>query len=451
LNKKDNLKKCLYTANIGDYDNIINPNTQKLDDWDYICFTDNKELKSNYWTIVYVKKPNDLSNVKFARYIKINFHKIVPDYYTSIWIDSNIMLNTNLNNFLSKYALDVDLVVSKHYKRDCIYFEANVIMKLNYDSKHNVLNQINKYELDNYPTHNGLAETNVLVRNNTPEIVNFCDLWWNEVNTYTHRDQLSFNYVLWKYPINIKIIKSPIRFDNLFSIKNHKKTVKNSVAVVMCTWNRIERLETTIKQLEQQTYTNFDFYIWNNNYSKKDEIDNIISDNNLNILIHHSKINVKGFGRFNTAKNIKDNYPVIIFIDDDFSMQKTVINRFISAWKPDMILGWWAWKIYNNNYFDRIRVNDFEDANYVGTAAMVLDSDIFNCDKLFECPKEFLDIEDLWLNFIANHHLNWQLKGLYLDANLNKDDKDMSELNSEYLNDKKQHFLEYLINQGWKL
>ena len=48
-------KNCIYTAIIGDYDNLYTPKIV-TEGWDYICFTDNKKLKSDFWTIKYVPK-----------------------------------------------------------------------------------------------------------------------------------------------------------------------------------------------------------------------------------------------------------------------------------------------------------------------------------------------------------------------------------------------------------
>jgi len=444
------LKKCIYTANIGGYDSITFPTIKKSEGWDYIYFTNNKFLTSEFWTIIYVEKPNNLNNVQFARDIKINFYKYLPNYELTIWIDSNILINVNLEQFTLYNGIESKFIVPKHPERNCIYDEAQAIIKLKKASKQSVLNQIEKYRLEGYPEHNNLVETNLLVRFKTERNIEFCKLWFNELLKHTHRDQLSFNYTLWKYPINIKTINSPIRFSNMFALLDHSKSI-TSIAVIMCTWNRIERLHETIKQLESQTYQHFDFYIWNNNIDKNDEINDILSKSNLNIKIYHSEENVKGFGRFYYAKEIYKEYPTIIFIDDDLILNNDSIARFYLAWKTNTIFGWWAWEIYNNKYFNRRRVKHNENAHYIGTAAMVLDSEIFSYDKLYECPEEFKDVEDIWINFIANHYLKWDLKGLNANVELNKDDKDMSELNPEYMNDKKQRFLEYLIKLGWKL
>lgn len=39
-----------------------------------------------------------------------------------------------------------------------------------------------------------VVATGVMIRENTPEMEKFGELWWHEVNNYSHRDQLSFGY-----------------------------------------------------------------------------------------------------------------------------------------------------------------------------------------------------------------------------------------------------------------
>ena len=53
-----------------------------------------------------------------------------------------------------------------------------------------------------YPKKSGLFETNVMYRINKNGNVRNCNaLWWSLIEKYSKRDQLSFNYVLWKLEI----------------------------------------------------------------------------------------------------------------------------------------------------------------------------------------------------------------------------------------------------------
>ena len=57
------------------------------------------------------------------------------------------------------------------------------------------------------------------------------------------------------------------------------------VGIIMCTWKRPERLDNTLNSLCNQTYKDFNFYIWNNNISIIPKVDELVVKygNKLNI------------------------------------------------------------------------------------------------------------------------------------------------------------------------
>jgi len=46
--------------------------------------------------------------------------------------------------------------------------------------------------------------------------------WWKEIENYSYRDQLSFNYIKWKNKINVKFISKRFALD-YFKITRHLK------------------------------------------------------------------------------------------------------------------------------------------------------------------------------------------------------------------------------------
>ena len=183
------MKKIIYTANIGGYDTTVN-NKQK--GWDY------KELTS---------LTENLSEVKNARK-----HKIMPSFWhyydISVWIDANIKLNININTIIRTYLKKgVDIVFVKH-GWDCIYREAQGCLNKNKDSKEIILEQMDFYRKQGYPEHNGMIATGFMIRRHSEKLFSLMKDWWKLVKLFSHRDQLSFNYALWKNP-DIKLIKIP--------------------------------------------------------------------------------------------------------------------------------------------------------------------------------------------------------------------------------------------------
>ena len=94
-------KKVIYTAIIGGYDELIEPEF-KPDGWDFVCFSD-RDLNSNTWEI---RKTIPLysDNTRTARKHKLLTHRFLPEYDISLWVDGNIKVVGNINELL--YHLD---------------------------------------------------------------------------------------------------------------------------------------------------------------------------------------------------------------------------------------------------------------------------------------------------------------------------------------------------------
>ena len=194
-------KKVLYSCITGGYDNIP-VHKYVAPDWDYVLFTDNADLiKAGHfahWTI----RPlvfDKLTNVKNSRWHKVNPHKLFPEYDYSLYLDANIIVN---NDNLFKLAdnlikQNVLFAVPNHPQRTCCYAEAEIIKSLKIDYPETVDAEMAVLRKDKYPENNGLSENNILFRqhNKIPEML---DLWWYMIEKYSKRDQLSFNYALWK-------------------------------------------------------------------------------------------------------------------------------------------------------------------------------------------------------------------------------------------------------------
>ena len=216
------MKKVIYSCITGGYDDVP-VHKYVAPDWDYVLFTDNKELIAKGRCAHWIIRPlvfNKLTNVKNNRWHKINTHKLFPEYDVSIYLDGNIIVNNSgLFKVVEKLIADNVLIgVPNHPHRKCIYDEAKVIKKRKIDLPKIVNAEIKVLKADKYPKKNGLSENNILFRQHN-KIQNTLDLWWNMVETYSKRDQLSFCYALWK--TNIKYV--PIYTDEQGFGIHHKK------------------------------------------------------------------------------------------------------------------------------------------------------------------------------------------------------------------------------------
>ena len=222
--------KVVYTVITGGYNNLF-PLLYYDTGWDYVCFTDDENLiKSGhkFWQIRPLEN-TELDKAKLSRLPKILAHKFLTDYKYSLYIDGNIdiisnKLFKNVNQFVKS---GVKLAITKHFKRDCIYDEIEACLNSGKESAQNVKKLLQIFKKEGFPTHLGLKENNIIFRqHNDEEIIKLMEQWWNLVENYSKRDQLSLMYVLWKnnYKDVLDIMDKPVRFcSDDFIFKGHNK------------------------------------------------------------------------------------------------------------------------------------------------------------------------------------------------------------------------------------
>ena len=194
-------RRVVYTCITKGYENIVNPSFV-LSGWDYICFTDKEDVKDSIWQIRPIPEElKNLSAVKQQRMIKILPHKYLPEYDESLYVDGAIDIVGNIEEFINNFCSkeNKSVFIRKHPGRNCIYDEAQACKTLKKDTIENIDNQIDRYIREKYPSHNGLVESGIIFRKHKEDYcMRLMDMWSDEVLKGSHRDQLSFNYCLWK-------------------------------------------------------------------------------------------------------------------------------------------------------------------------------------------------------------------------------------------------------------
>ena len=228
LNSFQNLKKVVFSALIGDYDIISSFNIQM--GFDYYLFTDDLSGKFNHtnWTIIpipeEVRKLN-VSRIKKQRFIKLHPHLYFKDYDLSIYIDSSFKIIGDLNSFLIRVlSPKYNLYFLEHPDRNNIFSEflAVVSLKKEKESMTNILKE--RYKNEQFPDDKGLIEGCIIIRkHNEKDSINLMNKWYEEINNYSHRDQLSFNYVLWKTQFKIKYIVKNLALQYFFQNITHSE------------------------------------------------------------------------------------------------------------------------------------------------------------------------------------------------------------------------------------
>jgi len=218
INSKN--KIVVYTCIVGNNDvlrEVANPESNI----DYVCFT-NHDIQSKTWGIRKIPGYlNYLDPVKIARCIKIMPHVFLKEYIISVWVDGNIEVKRDINDFIED-SLTGYFAIPKHPLRICIYEEAKAVLKLNKDRPDIVNLQMSEYFRREYPVSYGLVQSGIIIRkHNHEKSIEICNSWWNEVRTFSIRDQLSFNFAIWKKDINIDVIHPSILGSNYFQLWSH--------------------------------------------------------------------------------------------------------------------------------------------------------------------------------------------------------------------------------------
>ena len=210
----------IYTAITGKYDVLKNP-TFLSENYDYICFSDDPSLKSDVWKI---KKFDeyDRDNIRKCRRVKILPHLFFQEYAYSIWMDANISLKGSPEELIHTYLKKEKLATFIHPDRDCIYDEAFVCGAMNKNSKEIIDQQMEQYKKEGYPFHHGLIASGVILRkHNDRKVIKAMEGWWHEIERFSRRDQLSFNYVAWKNNFRFEAIHKNIWKNDLVEVISH--------------------------------------------------------------------------------------------------------------------------------------------------------------------------------------------------------------------------------------
>jgi hypothetical protein len=217
------MKKAIYTAVFNNYDSIKRPKYVN-EDYDYVLFVDEqtykKQFKAIQGSIFDVRRLEDGEDpLMQSKDIKINPHKYLSEYDYTIYIDGSFMQVGDVSKFTSQSKKTFQ--TCKHPRRNCAYEEALVCIRQGLDYPPRMQRQMKKYEQEGFPKSFGLCMGGIISRKNNKKCNNINDAWWNEIKTFSRRDQLSINYVLWKLKEKIGVCEYSGNIDKVFKIYQH--------------------------------------------------------------------------------------------------------------------------------------------------------------------------------------------------------------------------------------
>jgi hypothetical protein len=187
----------VYTAIFSHYDVLLPPKFEE-DNVEYICFTDDSSIVPEPWQARQIKEPVELE-IPLDRKLKILPHRYFPEYDYSVWIDGNIQIIASVTEYIRKMEDNTSMITPSHPQRDCIYDEAEMCVQEGRSNEKETIAQMNKYRELGFPPDFGLSWNCVLLReHNNEDIIRTMEVWWEEFQQGTNRDQLSFEFAAWK-------------------------------------------------------------------------------------------------------------------------------------------------------------------------------------------------------------------------------------------------------------
>lgn len=196
---------------------VVEPNTC------YIALVDDpKTLAPSPWE-VRVFHTEARNGRVLARYAKLMPHHFFPEADASIYLDAIMVLTGDTRRLRAVALADADFAAFPHYRTgtvtggDSIAYEAGEVKRLALDDPARVDQQMAFYQQEGFPDNLGLMEGGVLMRRHfQPQVVAAMETWWQMVQDYSHREQLSMMYALWKHNVRWAMLPGTT-LDNSFA------------------------------------------------------------------------------------------------------------------------------------------------------------------------------------------------------------------------------------------
>ena len=196
--------------------------------YDYILFTDQKIVNTN-WTVRPI--PEDVlklnvSDVKKQRYVKIHPHKFFKNYDLSLYIDANYIIKGDLDDFIINTMNSIDNIYITHLQFGTDLSKGIDTAKKNKLDNSILLDEIRKRYNDlKIIKKRGIVNAGLILRkHHNPDCIKLMEKWWEEVEKYSHVDNLAFNYA--SYMTGVKFLYVSYQFTlDYFDHSNHLKKI----------------------------------------------------------------------------------------------------------------------------------------------------------------------------------------------------------------------------------
>ncbi|XP_022869983.1 uncharacterized protein LOC111389288 isoform X2 [Olea europaea var. sylvestris] len=170
---------------------------------------------------------------------KILTHRLFPQAQYSIWIDGKMELIVDPLLMLERYLWrgKHTFAIAQHKHHRSIYEEADANKRRKRYARPLIDLQMKIYRYEgmepwspNKSTVSDVPEGAIIIREHTALNNLFSCLWFNEVNLFTPRDQLSFGYVVYRLGSRFKLFMFPnCEYNSIFVLHPHTREHSSKV------------------------------------------------------------------------------------------------------------------------------------------------------------------------------------------------------------------------------
>jgi hypothetical protein len=201
------MKRVVYTCLFG-HSELFNDFAYERDGIDFICFTDDPELRSDFWKLELLPR-KILDPARAAKKLKALPHIYLAQYDWSLYVDNTVRLKIAPNRFFEEFLAPSKsaLACFRHHERDCVYDEAKVVLSLGLDTPERVETQMSLYRYLGYPAKHGLAKGALLLRtHHDPALQRVMNTWYEQIFCHSRRDQLSLLPACWSENFDLEYV-----------------------------------------------------------------------------------------------------------------------------------------------------------------------------------------------------------------------------------------------------
>jgi hypothetical protein len=107
-------RRALFTAITGEYEALNELQGPARGSLDALCFTDNPNLSSDTWKIVYIEPAFPLDPIRSQRSVKILRHTELLNYDQTLYIDNSVRLKVDPSTILDAWLANAELAMPEH-------------------------------------------------------------------------------------------------------------------------------------------------------------------------------------------------------------------------------------------------------------------------------------------------------------------------------------------------